>query len=161
MNFDGSELHRLTQYPAAHKLLKWSPTGEYLAFTVYRGESESNLDDLYVISISDQRIVHLAKVALWSSFDWSPDGRSIVFVGGNELSVDKGLYSVVVKVGYFLSGLLSHGFGMERRLVYYRTPSRICAAIKEAYQKLYVMNVVPNEEVQVLKVFLQIECFVT
>lgn len=94
--------------------------------------------------------MHLAKVALWSSFDWSPDGGSIVFVGENELSVDKGLYSVDVESGdiFELTAEPSVWYGAP---AWSPTGHHIAyvAAIQDNYQQLYVMNVVTHEEVQV------------
>jgi Tol biopolymer transport system component len=78
---DGTEKQQIT-YNAGGNLRyrnpQWSPNGERLGFIKTDGENENSKSSLIVNDILENHIYEL-KVDLASGYDWSPDGKQIVY----------------------------------------------------------------------------------
>ncbi|MCL2669089.1 MAG: Tol-Pal system beta propeller repeat protein TolB [Syntrophaceae bacterium] len=75
INFDGTELTRITQYQSLTLAPRWSPDGKRLAFTSYR---EGN-PDLYIRDLATgktERVISYLGVNLPGS--WSSDGKQLL-----------------------------------------------------------------------------------
>jgi dipeptidyl aminopeptidase/acylaminoacyl peptidase len=74
---DGKENHQITFADKSSTNPKWSPDGNWIAFTSDRKDSRNNL---YLIRVSGGEAEQITEVkGRISDFDWSPDGRSIAY----------------------------------------------------------------------------------
>ena len=90
MQRDGANLVRLTRRAAGYRQPRWSPHGDIVAFI------QGNVGgDLYMMVADGNQVVRLTEVGWISDFDWSPDGKSIVFNGGD--APDPEIYVVDVE----------------------------------------------------------------
>lgn len=77
VNFDGSDLEKITDYQSLTLLPRWSPDGGKLSFVSYTG----NNSDSYLLNLATkQRTVLTNFPGLNMPSDWSPDGRRILTV---------------------------------------------------------------------------------
>ncbi|HEV7890597.1 MAG TPA: S9 family peptidase [Pyrinomonadaceae bacterium] len=75
---DGKENVRLTYADKSSANPKWSPDGNWIAFTSNRKDNKNNL---YVLRVSGGEAEALTDVKSGvGDFEWSPDGRSIAFM---------------------------------------------------------------------------------
>ncbi|HJQ26204.1 MAG TPA: S9 family peptidase [Blastocatellia bacterium] len=75
---DGKENHQITFGDKSSNNPKWSPDGNWIAFTSGRKDNKENL---YVLRVSGGEAEPLTEVKSGvADFDWSPDGRWIAFV---------------------------------------------------------------------------------
>lgn len=88
-NLDGSDLRRLTAAVGVESFApSWSPDGKQIAFLRRSAHSQSEEDGLWVIDADGSNLRQLAKAAfLVSGSDapsWSPDGKWLAFLQGEE-----------------------------------------------------------------------------
>jgi dipeptidyl aminopeptidase/acylaminoacyl peptidase len=84
---DGRENYQLTFADKSSTNPKWSPDGNWIAFTSTRKENKSNL---YLLRVSGGEAEPLTDVKSGvSDFEWSPDGRSIAFAMTDQKSEDE------------------------------------------------------------------------
>ena len=89
-NLDGSEYRRLTRSRGHQYGSKWSPDGDYIAFFSSHYPPEGNYSyfppyGLYIMTVNGsgpRRIVDSVRPA--GPLAWSPDGRTIAFLGVDE-----------------------------------------------------------------------------
>jgi len=87
MKPDGSDAHEVGPPNAANPV--WSPDASEILYTAPAPPSDQNVtDDLYVMNAdgSDQRLIMPSAGFMWddSGFQWSPDGKQIIFTEGVE-----------------------------------------------------------------------------
>ena len=76
MNFDGSDVQKITATSHQVSCPVWSPDKNKIAFTVSEGQSE----DIYIVNPDGGKLINLTdNGARNSPFAWSPDGTQIVF----------------------------------------------------------------------------------
>lgn len=84
INFDGSDLVKITNNKSLTVLPHWSNNGRQLAYTSYRRENP----DLYVMDLSSGKVKRISRFkGLNLSGPWSPDGSKILLTlskDGNE-----------------------------------------------------------------------------
>ena len=84
---DGRENFQLTFADKSSTNPKWSPDGNWIAFTSTRKENKSNL---YILRVGGGEAEPLTDVKSGvSDFEWSPDGRSIAFAMTDQKSEDE------------------------------------------------------------------------
>lgn len=94
MQSDGTNPLNLTDHAAGYRRPRWSPDGYTIAFVSTR----DNIDkDLYTMAADGSRLVRLTEIGWILNFDWSPDGKHIVFDGGDALESE--IYVVDVEDG--------------------------------------------------------------
>jgi dipeptidyl aminopeptidase/acylaminoacyl peptidase len=77
-NADGSNNMQMTFADKSSTNPKWSPDGEWLAFTSTRKDNKSNL---YVLRLNGGEAEQITDVKSGvGNFEWSPDGKSIFFL---------------------------------------------------------------------------------
>ena len=76
-NTDGTSTFQITYGEKSSTNPKWSPDGNWLAFTSNRKDNKNNL---YLLRLNGGEAEPLTDVKTGvSNFDWSPDGRSIAY----------------------------------------------------------------------------------
>ncbi len=84
INFDGTELLRLTNSQSLTLSPRWSPDGKFIAFTSYR----SGNPDLYIRSVNSAKLEKIANFdGINLAGSWSKDGRKLLLTlskDGNE-----------------------------------------------------------------------------
>lgn len=76
MNFDGSDVRRLTEDSAKDSMPAWSPNGRRIAFTSERGGQP----DIWVMNADGSNLVRLTDSEAHDVYPaWSPDGSQITF----------------------------------------------------------------------------------
>ena len=84
---DGRENFQLTFADKSSTNPKWSPDGNWIAFTSTRKENKSNL---YLMRVGGGEAEPLTDVKSGvADFEWSPDGRSIAFAMTDQKSEDE------------------------------------------------------------------------
>ena len=84
---DGRENFQITFADKSSTNPKWSPDGNWIAFTSTRKESKSNL---YLLRVGGGEAEPLTDVKSGvSDFEWSPDGRSIAFAMNDPKTEDE------------------------------------------------------------------------
>jgi dipeptidyl aminopeptidase/acylaminoacyl peptidase len=84
---DGKENYQLTFGDKSSSNPKWSPDGNWIAFTSNRKENKTNL---YLLRVAGGEAEPLTDVKSGvSDFDWSPDGRSIALVMSDPKTEDE------------------------------------------------------------------------
>jgi len=100
--------------------------------------------------MKDQRMTHLAVAALWAHFDWSPDGKLIVFEGEGFFPYNE-LHIADVKDSTIIQLTDSDTPTAYSEPVW--SPDGHCIAYmadrNNGYQQLYVISVATREEIQV------------
>ena len=84
---DGSQNYQLTFNEKSSTNPKWSPDGNWLAFTSNRKENRNNLYILRVTGGEAEQITDLKSSI--SDFEWSPDGRWIAYAMSDAKSDDE------------------------------------------------------------------------
>lgn len=89
MNADGTNQHALTRFRTAPQLfggylepaLSWSPDGQEIVISAYP-TSQGGREQLYLLDVRTRQVTRLTHLASGATNPvWSPDGRSIAFVG--------------------------------------------------------------------------------
>jgi tricorn protease len=96
---DGSDVRRLTSHPGSERGARFSPDGNWIAFT---GSYDGN-SDLFVIAVSGGEPKRLTWHP-WSDncVNWTPDGERIIFSNRSEsVHYNPELYSVPFRGGDF------------------------------------------------------------
>src|SRR5689334_5694949 len=84
---DGKENYQLTFGDKSSGNPKWSPDGNWIAFTSNRKENKNNL---YLLRVTGGEAEPLTDVKSGvADFDWSPDGRSIALVMSDPKTEDE------------------------------------------------------------------------
>ena len=76
MDYDGSDLVKLTDNTFDDSLPDWSPDGAKIAFT---SNMQDDTDEIYVMDPDGANITRLTTIGKCSSPHWSPDGQYIAF----------------------------------------------------------------------------------
>jgi Tol biopolymer transport system component len=86
-NTDGGNNFQITYGEKSSTNPKWSPDGNWLAFTSNRKDNKNNL---YLLRLSGCEAEPLTDVKTGvSSFDWSPDGRLLAYTMSDKKSDDE------------------------------------------------------------------------
>lgn len=86
-NTDGTNAFQITYGEKSSTNPKWSPDGNWLAFTSNRKENKNNL---YLLRLNGGEAEPLTDVKTGvSNFDWSPDGKWIAFTMTDKKSEDE------------------------------------------------------------------------
>jgi dipeptidyl aminopeptidase/acylaminoacyl peptidase len=84
---DGKENYQLTFNEKSSSNPKWSPDGNWIAFTSNRKENKNNL---YLLPLRGGEAEPLTDVKTGvSNFEWSPDGKSLAFTMNDSKSDDE------------------------------------------------------------------------
>ena len=74
MDYDGANVHQITNHHSIALLPKWSPDGAWIAFNSYRSQNP----DAYLISPDGRTLKELSmRQGLNTGPAWSPDGKSL------------------------------------------------------------------------------------
>ncbi len=84
---DGQDNYQLTFNDKSSTNPKWSPDGNWIAFTSNRKDNKNNLYVLRVLGGEAEQITDLKSSI--SDFEWSPDGRSIAYAMADAKSEDE------------------------------------------------------------------------
>jgi TolB protein len=106
INFDGSNLARVTNERSITLSPRWSPDGQYISYTSYRDGNP----DLYMKSLNGARTKKIARFSgINLSGSWAKDGSRILFTtrkDGNEE-----IYVMNIHTGYL--GRLTHHLSID------------------------------------------------
>ncbi len=84
---DGKENFQVTYGDKSSTNPKWSPDGNWIAFTSNRKDNKNNL---YILRVNGGEAEQVTEVkSLVSDFEWSPDGQSIAFASADAKSDDE------------------------------------------------------------------------
>jgi TolB protein len=79
---DGSDLHRLTNYPGDNRDPAWSPDGQRIAFVSTRDRAW----EIYVMRADGSGVLRLThSTAINQAPSWSPDGKRILYESNSEI----------------------------------------------------------------------------
>ena len=74
MDYDGANVHQITNHHSIALLPKWSPNGDWIAFNSYRSQNP----DAYLISPDGRTLKELSmRQGLNTGPAWSPDGKTL------------------------------------------------------------------------------------
>ncbi|MBN2282331.1 MAG: Tol-Pal system beta propeller repeat protein TolB [Deltaproteobacteria bacterium] len=96
VNFDGTELTRITDYGRLTLLPQWSPDGKKISFTSYRDRNP----DCYIMDLGTRRVTKASgSTGLNLSGPWSPDGKKMSLVLTREGNED--IYVLDIETNHF------------------------------------------------------------
>ena len=106
-------VHHVTEYDAKKGVTRpvWSPDSQYMAYTVWEGDEDSNHEVLYVMDTKTRQPHALTHHAGNDSFPaWSPDGRWLAVVSDRDRS--QALYLINPLTGA-AEHIISPGFPLD------------------------------------------------
>lgn len=134
MNWDGSNLHRLTNYEGTDRFPMWSPYGTKILYTSCYWEAGDQHCDVCVMNSdgTDQRALTSGGRSAYAV--WSPDGTKIAYE-----SLDGDIY--VMNSNGSNKKQLTTDPGYEGKLTWSPDGTKIAFVTdREGYERIYVMN---------------------